>query len=76
MGSGLLFYFKIYPHMQWNPDFSYNFGSATHYMHPDGSDFSDDSGIPLNREWSVNFSWLCFYVSITLTKELPYENVK
>lgn len=60
----------------WLPFGNWNLGEATHFVHQDLKieDLTEKNteigeGTPLNREYSIHFGWLFFFVEICLNLE-------
>lgn len=60
--------------IDWLPSFSGVWGEATHFVHKDLdsenlNNYAESEGVPLNKEYSFNISWLFFYFNLSLSLE-------
>jgi hypothetical protein len=77
LGNCLTTYVQIsFDGVAWLPFGNWNLGRPTHFVHEDSVivDLKEGKapkgeGKPLNRNYSIDFGWLIFFVSISLNLE-------
>lgn len=70
-GRILTFYLSFYSSKRmwsWKPDLSFGWKENQHWLH-----LENGESRPLTKDYFVDFSWLCAYLNVHLSKEIHQD---